>query len=93
MNVERLPLTVGLAVVISAVVTLGTFTIDTTPNLLVGATWHGWPFAWLYVIVYPGSPWSINWMNFAGDLILWFALSFAVLVSLLVLRKNAKRME
>jgi hypothetical protein len=80
----------GLAVVISAIVTLGTFAIDATPYLLVGATWHGWPFAWLYVIVYPGSPWSINWVNFAVDLALWFALSFVVLVSLLVLRKNTK---
>ena len=64
--------------------------IDVTPSGILGATWHGWPLAWFYVIVYPGSPWSINWVNFAGDFILWSLVSFAGLYSLLVIRREEK---
>jgi len=60
--------------------------IDVTPPGLLGATWHGWPLAWFYVIVYPGSPWSINWVNFAGDFIVWSIVSIAGLYSLLAIR-------
>jgi hypothetical protein len=36
----------------------------------------------LYVIVYPGSPWSINWTNFAVDSALWFIVALAVSIVL-----------
>jgi hypothetical protein len=93
LNVQKLPMIIGLAVLASTIVTLLTSLINATPPFLLGATWHGWPFAWLYVIVYPGSPWSINWMNFGADLTLWFALSFMLLASLLALAKTTRRMQ
>jgi hypothetical protein len=57
--------------------------LDVTPPGILGARWHGWPLAWLYVIVYPGSPWSVDWLNFGGDIILWSVVSFAGLFALL----------
>jgi hypothetical protein len=52
--------------------------VDVTPTGLVGATWHGLPLPWFYVMVYPGSPWTIDWMNFAGDLVFWIVVWFVV---------------
>jgi len=66
-------------------ITLISGLIDVTPSGIVGATWHGWPLAWFYVIVYPGSPWSIDWANFGGDLIVW-CISFVGFYSLLASR-------
>jgi len=65
--------------------------IDVTPPGIMGASWHGWPLVWLYVIVYPGSPWSIDWGNFGGDLILWSIVSFAGVRSLLALRHEKSK--
>ena len=70
-----------LSLIAAVLVTLATGLVNTTPNIL-GATWYGWPLAWLYVIVYPGSPWFINWTNFAVDTVLWFIMAFAVLIVL-----------
>ena len=61
--------------------------VDVTPMNLVGATWHGWPLAWFYVIVYPGSPISVNWLYLIGDIIVWF---FIVLMATLVASKLKK---
>jgi hypothetical protein len=75
---------VGLAI------TLISGLVDTTPSGILGATWHGWPLVWSYVIVYPGSPWSVNWVNFAGDILLWSVVSFVVIWSLLILRHKQR---
>lgn len=73
-----------LMVLVSAVaalmITLITGLIDVTPMNLVGARWHGWPFAWFYVIVYPGSPISFNWFNFVADLTIWFVIALIVVL-------------
>lgn len=79
-------LVIASAFGLGLVITLISGVIDITPAGILGATWHGWPLAWLYVIVYPGSPWSIDWVNFSGDIILWFAVAFAALCSLQALR-------
>jgi len=64
--------------------------IDVTPPGIMGASGHGWPLVWLYVIVYPGSPWSIDWVNLGGDLILWSIVSFVGLYTLLALRHEKR---
>jgi len=69
-----------------ALITVISRLIDVTPPGILGARWYGWPLAWLYVIVYPGSPWSVDWLNFGGDMIVWCIASFAGLLSLLYLR-------
>lgn len=76
---RRTSLIGSLAFIAGLVITLATGLVDVTPAHIVGATWHGLPLVWLYVIVYPGLPWSIDWMNFAGDLVLWTVLSTVVL--------------
>ncbi len=81
MSMKLMVLVSGIA---ALVITLITGLIDVTPMHLVGARWHGWPFAWFYVIVYPGSPISLNWFNLVADLILWFVI---VLIVVLVVSK------
>jgi hypothetical protein len=73
----------AIPILVGALLTLATGLLNTTPPHLLGATWYGWPLAWLYVIVYPGSPWSVNWLNFAADLTFWFILALVVTVLLL----------
>ena len=64
--------------------------LNTTPNRILGASWHGWPLAWLYVIVYPGSPWSIDIANFILDIVFWSVVWVAVVYSCLNLRHKGK---
>lgn len=79
------------AFTIGLLITLISGLVDTTPAGIMGATWHGWPLAWLYVIVYPGSPWSIDSLNLGGDLLLWFIVSIAGLWGLLALRHKRRK--
>ncbi len=62
--------------------TLMTGLVDATPMNLVGARWHGWPFAWFYVIVYPGSPISFNWINLVADLTIWLVIAPIVVLTI-----------
>jgi len=80
-------LTVLCYLVTGLVITLITGLVDVTPMNLVGATWHGWPLAWFYVIVYPGSPVSVSWLNVIGDTTVWFLI---VLMATLVISKLNK---
>ena len=76
----NMKLMVLVSAVAALVITLITGLIDVTPMNLVGARWHGWPFAWFYLIVYPGSPISFNWFNFVADLIIWFVIALIVVL-------------
>ena len=80
----NMKLMVLVSVVAGLVITLVTGLLDVTPMQLVGATWHGWPLAWFYVIVYLGSPTSVDWLNLIGDIIVWFVI---VLIVALVISK------
>jgi len=80
-----------VSVIAALTVTLFTGLIDVTPMHLVGATWHGWPLPWLYVIVYPGSPISIDWLNLFGDIIVWFVLALSIVFVALKFEKASKR--
>ncbi len=64
--------------------------VDVTPQGIVGAIWHGWPFAWRYVIVYPSSPENYDIKNFVSDVIVWFILITAIcgLLSLIPRRRG-----
>ena len=76
----NMKLMVLVSAVAALVITLITGLIDVTPMNLLGARWHGWPLAWFYVIVYPGSPMSFNWFNFVADLIIWFVIALIVVL-------------
>jgi hypothetical protein len=71
----------SIAAVCGAIIALLTGLVNTTPQGIVGSSWHGWPLPWLYVVVYPGSPFNVGWLNLTGDLILWISVvTFATYV-------------
>jgi hypothetical protein len=86
----NMKLTVLVSVITALAISLITGLLDVTPPGLVGARWHGWPLAWFYVIVYPGSPISFNWLNLFGDIIVWFVIAFAVALLISTLKKAPK---
>jgi len=74
-------------------VTLLTGLFPTTPPLLVGATWYGFPLAWLIrMIVAPEyNPWRIELLNFFADIVIWFVIVAIVVFAVERLRKPAAR--
>jgi hypothetical protein len=65
--------------------------VDITPQGIVGATWHGWPFAWRYVIVYPGSPENYDFKNFLFDFIVWFIPILAIMGLLSMVPRGTRK--
>ena len=61
------------AIVGGLAITLLTGLINSTPPMLVGAVWYGYPLAWLFqMIVAPiYFPWVINFVNLAIDITFW----------------------
>lgn len=88
-DVMNMRLTVIASAIASLAISLITGLIDVTPMGLVGSRWHGWPIAWFYVIVYPGSPVSINWLNLISDVIIWFVI--ALIIALVVLKLKTSK--
>lgn len=74
-------------------VTLLTGLFPTTPSLLVGATWYGFPLAWLIrMIVAPEyNPWRIELLNFFADIVIWFVIVAIVVFAVERLRKPTAR--
>jgi uncharacterized membrane protein len=72
---------------------LATGLIVTTPPMLVGAVWYGYPLAWLYrMIVAPQyNPWTIDYANLAYDLAFWIVIFVVILMILGLLRRRQKR--
>ena len=70
-------------------ITLLTGLISTTPEMLVGAVWYGFPLAWLYrlVIAPEYNPWRMDLLNFFADVVVWFIV-VAVIVFLLGRRRK-----
>jgi large-conductance mechanosensitive channel len=86
----NMKLVVLVSVVAGLAVTLITGLVDVTPMRLLGATWHGWPLAWFHVIVYPGSPISVNWLNLIIDIILWSVIALIVAFGISKFKKTPK---
>lgn len=76
------------SLIIGIVITLVTGLINTTPNL-VGATWYGWPVAWMYhYVTYPPST-AYNYVNLVIDIVVWFIIALVVLsVAMRVMKKK-----
>ena len=70
-----------LAVVGGIVVTLVTGLIDHTPSGLMGASWYGYPLAWLVMMVVgPGySPWVVRPLRLTADIVCWSVVVFVIL--------------
>jgi len=60
--------------------------------MLVGATWYGFPLAWLYrLIVGPEyNPWRMDLPNFFGDIVIWTIIVAIVVFIVDKVRKPAK---
>ncbi len=73
---------IGLAIIIGIAITVISGLLNVTPGGgFVGATWYGYPTAWLiYRVLAPQySPWAFNWTNFAIDVVFWFVVTGAVM--------------
>lgn len=79
-----------ICVVFAILITTMSGFVNVTPKGILGATWHGWPFAWRYVIVYPGSPENYDFKNFTFDVLVWLVpiLAFGVFLSTQFLQKR-----
>ena len=78
-----------LAIVGGVVITLLTGLINHTPEMLVGAVYFGYPFAWLEMLVVAPQyfPWVVRPVRLILDLLVW---TIAVWVILLILSKVRK---
>ncbi len=65
----------------SAVVTLATGLVSSTPTKLLGAAWYGWPVTWLRKLVLAPqyNPWIIDWYSIIQDLVIWFIVGWIIL--------------
>ena len=77
-----------IAVVCGVVITLVTGLIPNTPGMLVGATWYGYPLAWLIrMIVAPQYfPWKVEIASLIVDIAFWTVI--ALIILLVAMRKS-----
>ena len=82
-------LTLAASSAVGAAFALSSGLVDVTPTGLVGATWYGIPATWLRKLVIPSQyyPWSVDWGGLAVDLIFWIAVTIALTLVVLQLRR------
>ncbi|HYA21937.1 MAG TPA: hypothetical protein VEG31_02025 [Thermoproteota archaeon] len=73
-----LVLALGLGVLVAGLSGL----INNTPAGLLGTIQYGYPFPWLYQVVYPGLPTNVDWMMLLLDAAIW-SVVFAIVLMLL----------
>ena len=80
-----------LSIFCGELITLLTGVIDNTPPMLVGATHHGYPFAWLFRLVLAPeyNPWRIDLLNFVADIIVWSVIVAIVVFVVARVRRPA----
>jgi hypothetical protein len=68
------------SIVIAVLVTLFTGTVNSTPTLLVGAAWYGYPVTWIrrLVIAPQYNPWRVDLLGLAIDLAFWFVIAVVI---------------
>lgn len=93
-NAKRV-LELGVA---GAILTFLSGLINSTPGLLVGAVWFGWPVTWLrrLVVAPQYNPWVVDWYGLVADIVFWAILVWIVSYLLTIsksgpARKPAKR--
>ena len=71
-------------------ITLATGLINHTPEMLVGAVYYGYPFAWLvmFVIAPQYFPWHVRPVRLVLDIIVW---AIVVWIILFVVSKARKK--
>ena len=85
-TVKRVTFTVmgGIAIM------LVTGLIDHTPEMLVGAAYYGYPFAWLerLVIAPQYFPWVVRPMRLILDVVVWTFVVWVILYAVSKVRKK-----
>jgi hypothetical protein len=69
------------AVVAGVVITLLTGLIGNTPEMLVGAVYYGYPFAWLEMMVVAPQyfPWVVRPLRLILDIVVWTVIVWVIL--------------
>jgi hypothetical protein len=75
------------------IITLLTGLFPSTPQMLVGAEWYGFPLAWLIrMIVAPEyNPWRVEFLNFIADVVVWSVILFVIVFIVDKVRKPASK--
>jgi len=81
---------VVLAIIGGVLASILTGLIDSTPAMLVGATWYGYPLAWLFrqIVAPEYFPWVVDITNLIADIIFWTMILSAVILTSELLRKK-----
>jgi len=69
------------AIVVGVIITLLTGLIGHTPEMLVGAVYYGYPFAWLEMMVVAPQyfPWVVRPLRFILDIVVWTVVFWVIL--------------
>ncbi len=82
------------SIISSLIITAVSGLVNSTPFLLAGANWYGFPFTWLrkLVIAPQYNPWRVDVSGFAANLIFWFVVSFLIisLLDYISVNKNSR---
>ncbi len=86
MNAKRI---VIFSVFGGVLITLLTGLVSSTPPMLVGAMWYGYPLAWLFRLVISPEyfPWRVDLTGLLGDVVAW---SVVVGVVLFIVKKMSR---
>jgi hypothetical protein len=63
------------------IITLATALINNTPEMLMGAVYYGYPFAWLEMMVVAPQyfPWVVRPLRLILDLVIWTVVVWVIL--------------
>jgi hypothetical protein len=82
--------TVIFAVIGGIVITLLTGLLNNTPEMLMGAVYYGYPFAWLEMMVVAPQyfPWVVRPLRLVLDLVVWTIVVWVILFVVSKVRKK-----
>jgi hypothetical protein len=82
-----------VSIIGGVIITLLTGLFSSTPQMLVGAEWYGFPFAWLIrMVVAPEyNPWRVEYLNFIADIVVWSVILLVIVFIVDKVRKPASK--
>ena len=82
-----------VSIIGGVIITLLTGLFPSTPQMLVGAEWYGFPLAWLIrMVVAPEyNPWRVEYLNFIADVVVWSVILLVIVFIVDKVRKPASK--
>ena len=82
--------TIVFALIGGIVITLLTGLVGHTPEMLVGAVYYGYPFAWLEMMVVAPQyfPWVVRPLRLVLDIVVWAIIVWVILFVVSQARKK-----